>query len=341
LNKIEFIVDPLLSWYRDEGRPLPWRRDWQKHRNPYHVWVSEIMLQQTLLSVVVPFYETFVKHFPDLKTLAKSEEEDVKKVCAGLGYYRRFRHMHLTANRILRDSMWPETFEQWLDLPGIGHYTAAAVSSITLNLPKLAVDGNIERVFARLLDIRLPSGDRHLKKMVQSAGQKLILGTPAGDFNQALMEFGQRICRKFQSKCEICFLSSCCQSYAHQSQDLAPMTKKRRKPEFIELAIIVPQRENESALFKRDKNSPFLKESTGFYLEAQTELCNQRFPCNKTIGQFCHHIMHYNIQAKIFTMSEDFLLKTVSICRWQWYSNRSVFSQLTTSLDQKTWRYVV
>ncbi|MHC4163818.1 MAG: HhH-GPD family protein, partial [Planctomycetota bacterium] len=168
----------LLAWYRRRRRDLPWRRT----RDPYAIWVSEIMLQQTRVAAVVPYYERFLRRFPDVGTLARARIDTVLAFWSGLGYYRRARSLHAAA-RIVRREGWPCTAADWRRLPGVGPYTAAAVASIAFGEPVAAVDGNVTRVLSRLhaLDKRGP---------VTDLAQAWLIPCAAGDFNQAVMELG-------------------------------------------------------------------------------------------------------------------------------------------------------
>lgn len=197
-----FFYSKLLAWYRKQDRPLPWRVLWKIHRDPWHIWVSEIMLQQTLIKSVMPVYERFLKQFPSPLALAEAPQEDVRLAVRGLGYYRRFDFLHKACRQLqMEKKPLPASYEGWLELPGIGPYTAAAMASITLGLPHGVVDGNVERVFCRLLDIRtepnLPALKKRFKKIMDDICQ---IGS-AGDVNQAVMELGQLICTPSSPLC--------------------------------------------------------------------------------------------------------------------------------------------
>ena len=164
-----FLSAKLESWYRDNARLLPWRRLWAQQKNPWHVWVSEIMLQQTVIKAVLPIYERFLKQFPTHEALAAATTEEVRLAVRGLGYYRRFDALHRACQKLTATGEGlPRNHEKWLDLPGVGPYTAAAIASITADEPHGVVDGNVERVFCRLLDIRSEPNLPHLKKSFKS-----------------------------------------------------------------------------------------------------------------------------------------------------------------------------
>ncbi|HYX69772.1 MAG TPA: A/G-specific adenine glycosylase, partial [Terriglobales bacterium] len=176
----------LLAWYGRHRRALPWRAT----RDPYRVWVSEIMLQQTRVNAVLEHYRRFLRRFPDVRALARARQSSVLAAWSGLGYYRRARALHAAARRLVRDfdGGFPRTAEAMRTLPGIGRYTAAAVSSIAFGEPQAVVDGNVERVLERLVGRHLPAAQAW-----ELAAQLLDRAHP-GDFNQAMMELGATVC---------------------------------------------------------------------------------------------------------------------------------------------------
>jgi A/G-specific adenine glycosylase len=194
----------LLAWYDAQRRDLPWR----KKRDPYRIWVSEIMLQQTRVAAVLLHYQKFLARFPTLRTLAAAPESSVLAEWSGLGYYRRARHLHAAARLIVRErgGEFPQTSDQWRKLPGIGRYTAAAIASIAFNEPVAAVDGNVERVLERVLGA-IPRNEA----MWQAAGD-LLDPTRPGDFNQAMMELGATVCLPFQPRCTACPILEFCRT---------------------------------------------------------------------------------------------------------------------------------
>jgi A/G-specific adenine glycosylase len=191
----------LLGWFDRHKRDLPWRRD----RDPYRVWLSEIMLQQTRVAAVVGHYERFLRRFPNLGKLARAREASVLAAWSGLGYYRRARMLHAAAKRVVEDSgRFPSTAAQLRELPGVGRYTAAAIASIAFNEPVAVVDGNVERVLERLLGRRI-SGEP-----LWCVAQEMLSPDRPGDFNQAMMELGATVCLPRQPKCSSCPVSRMC-----------------------------------------------------------------------------------------------------------------------------------
>ena len=211
----------LLAWYDECARDLPWRED----RDPYRVWLSEVMLQQTRVAAVLEHYRLFLRKFPTVQKLAAAREASVLAAWSGLGYYRRARMLHATAKLVRKDykGKFPTTSEELRRLPGIGRYTAAAIASIAYDEPAALVDGNVERVLVRLAGKRLTG-----EQTWQAAG-KLLEPTRAGDFNQAMMELGATVCLPRQPRCLLCPLSEFCASRGElESTDTPPPQKKRK-----------------------------------------------------------------------------------------------------------------
>ena len=192
----------LLVWYDVHRRDLPWR----KNRDPYRVWLSEIMLQQTRVAAVIGKYAQFVHVFPTIEHLADASEPSVLAAWSGLGYYRRARALYAAARKIVQEraGKFPETAEEWRELPGIGRYTSAAIASIAFGERAAVVDGNVERVTERLLGRRLPTAE------VWELAERLLSPERPGDFNQAMMELGATVCVPGEPKCLACPVSSLC-----------------------------------------------------------------------------------------------------------------------------------
>lgn len=186
INKI------LISWYLENKRDLPWRRD----LDPYRVWLSEIILQQTQVAQGLPYYEKFVTRFPQVAQLADAKEEEVLKLWQGLGYYSRARNLHQTARRIVNDygGKFPDQFKDLLSLQGVGVYTASAIASMCFNRPKAVVDGNVYRVLSRLFGVNEPINQSSGIKLFQELANIQLDGDDPGTYNQAIMEFGALQC---------------------------------------------------------------------------------------------------------------------------------------------------
>ena len=194
---MENCVELILKWYSLNKRHFPWRDD----INPYHVWISEIMLQQTRIDTVIDYYLRFMKQLPTIRDLSEVEENDLLKLWEGLGYYSRARNLKKAASIIMKNyhGVFPNRYEDILALPGIGEYTAGAISSICFQLPEVAIDGNVMRVFCRVCNLDLNISDLKVKKKIGSEIKK-ILPIDSGNFNQGIMELGEMICIPRNSK---------------------------------------------------------------------------------------------------------------------------------------------
>ncbi len=222
------IAPALLAWYDRHARKLPWRVGPQQRArgvkpDPYRVWLSEIMLQQTTVTAVKPYFDAFLRRWPDVAALAGAPREVVMKAWAGLGYYARARNLHACATAVARDhgGRFPETAAGLKALPGIGDYTAAAVAAIAFDEPVAVVDGNIERVIARLLaiDTPLPAA----KKAIRTRQQALTPERRAGDYAQALMDLGAAICTPTKPACALCPLNATCVAHARGEEEAYPV----------------------------------------------------------------------------------------------------------------------
>jgi len=221
----------LLAWYRQNRRPMPWR----ERQDAYGIWVSEIMLQQTQVDTVIPYYRAFMARFPTVADLAGAEEEAVLEMWAGLGYYSRARNLQRAARIVAGEygGSFPEDIRLLRRLPGIGDYTAGAVASIAFGQPAAAVDGNVIRVFSRLFLIREDVARPETKKRLAEIGHRLVDPEAPGDFNQGLMELGAMVCTPKQPACESCPLCLLCRGAAAGEQQLLPQKAKKPAPATI------------------------------------------------------------------------------------------------------------
>jgi A/G-specific adenine glycosylase len=227
----------LLAWFVEFQRDLPWRRT----KDPYRIWLSEIMLQQTRVAAVIPYYERFLERFPDVVALAKAPEEEVLRLWAGLGYYSRARNLQKAARQIVaeHDSHFPGAPEQALALSGIGAYTAAAILSIAYGKKLAVLDGNVARVIARLGAIRgdLRNGARW--QSLQKTADSLLAPHAPGDWNQAMMELGATVCMPRSPQCLLCPVAEFCQAQKLGLTDAIPKKRVKRAAEAITLAALV------------------------------------------------------------------------------------------------------
>ncbi|MFZ7101245.1 MAG: A/G-specific adenine glycosylase [Peptococcaceae bacterium] len=228
----------LVEWYGRNARPLPWREDC----TPYHVWISEIMLQQTRVEVVKDYYKRFLKEVPTVEALAKISEERLLKLWEGLGYYSRARNLQKAAEMILTeyDGRFPDTYEQLLKLPGVGPYTAGAVASICFQEPVPAVDGNVLRIIARIAGISDPVDAPATKKGITDSLARIYPKEQRGDFTQSLMELGATVCLpRGMPKCRICPVAGFCTALQSNSVLLFPVKQGKRSRKIQKITVLV------------------------------------------------------------------------------------------------------
>jgi A/G-specific adenine glycosylase len=239
-NKTEF-QDALMSWYEKSHRRLPWRET----RDPYRIWVSEVMLQQTQVSTVIRYYQQFIKKFPDVRALAQADTEEVLKSWELLGYYARARNLHRAAKMVTEkyNGIIPDSYDCFRELPGVGEYIAAAVMSIAFGQPYPVLDGNVKRVMARLFMLNFPVNEVKNKKKIYAKLKVVFAENTPGKFNQAIMELGALICKPRRPDCPGCPVSKYCGAYLMGKPEKYPV--KVIKKALPEHAIAVGVIENE------------------------------------------------------------------------------------------------
>lgn len=225
VNNEDFFVKGLLAWAKTAERPLPWKYI----KNPYYIWLSEILLQQTRAEQGLPYYEKFVARFPTVKDLAMASEDEVLKHWEGLGYYARARNLHKAAKYIFNElnGEFPQTHEEILALSGVGEYTAAAIASFAFNLPYAVVDGNVYRVLSRFFGIKSAIDTTQGKKEFATLAQRLLDKENAGFYNQAIMDFGATHCMPKNPLCTTCPLQNQCRAYAENLVHILPIKEKK------------------------------------------------------------------------------------------------------------------
>ncbi len=244
------IVTPLLRWYHSHARILPWR----ENPNPYFVWISEIMLQQTRVEAVKPYFDRFISALPTVESLAEVPENELLKLWEGLGYYNRARNLQKSAQEIVinHDGKLPANYKKLLSLPGIGPYTAGAIASIAYQIPVPAVDGNVLRVITRLLASRDDILKEKTRKKIESYLAQVIPANEAGNFNQSLMELGATVCLpKGAAKCYSCPLKQICLSFAEDCISEIPVKTPKKTKRIESYTMLRLQYENKIALQKR------------------------------------------------------------------------------------------
>lgn len=248
--ELQAVVEPLVEWYRLNKRDLPWRH----HVNAYRVWVSEIMLQQTRVEAVKPFFHRFMEALPAIEDLADAREDQLLKLWEGLGYYNRVRNMQTAARQIMEeyDGEFPNQYEQILSLKGIGSYTAGAIASFAFGIPKPAVDGNVLRVVSRLLASREDIMKASVRKQMEKLLESVIPGDCPSDFNQGLIELGAIVCvPNGEPKCGQCPLMSLCQARIQGCQGELPIKKKAKDRRIEKKTVLLFQDGEKVAIHKR------------------------------------------------------------------------------------------
>lgn len=240
----------LLDWYDANRRVLPFRGT----RDPYAVWISEIMLQQTRTDTVSGYYTRFLNRFPNIAALAQADEQEVLKYWEGLGYYSRARNLHKAAQIMQREygGRFPTTYEGIRALPGVGDYTAAAVASIAYRLPYPAIDGNLTRVLARVHGVREDADRPSVKRLIHELGEREIDRERPGDWNQALMDLGATICVPGTPDCARCPLQAQCDAYAQGDADQLPIRAAARPPVPVDVGVGLVIAEGRVLTIKRD-----------------------------------------------------------------------------------------
>lgn len=244
------IVDPVVTWFRENKRDLPWRN----HVTAYRVWLSEIMLQQTRVEAVKPYFKRFLDELPTIKDLSEVEEDKLMKLWEGLGYYNRVKNMQKAAQNIMEEyhGEFPNTYEEILKLPGIGSYTAGAISAFAFGLPKPAVDGNVLRVITRILDWHEDISKQSVKTKTESMLEKVIPTDCPSDFGQGLIELGALICvPNKEPECEICPLKKYCRAFKKGCQNELPVKKKAKERRVEERTVLILKDENKIGIRKR------------------------------------------------------------------------------------------
>lgn len=255
------IALKLKDWYNLQARPLPWRES----RDPYKVWISEIMLQQTTTKVVAGYFERFTSKWPTVKKLAKAEIEDVYEMWQGLGYYSRARNVLKTAQIIAKDykGEFPETADELIKLPGIGSYTSRAISSICFNEEAGVVDGNVLRVHNRLIGEKIQWWNSKFHKETQSFSDELCSYQNPSMMNQALMDLGATVCTPKKVACLVCPLKKLCGSFKNQNQTVIPLPKPKKASEMwlyeVDLKDKIITKNNDLILTSESTGSPILK----------------------------------------------------------------------------------
>ncbi len=249
------VRSALLDWYDRHRRDLPWRRT----RDPYAIWVSEVMLQQTRVETVIPYYERFLARFPDASSLASAPEDAVLAAWSGLGYYRRARLLQAGAREVVAryGGRVPEDRAHRLALPGVGRYTAGAIGSIAFEFPEPIVDGNVARVLSRVRFVETPLGRADTERRLWDEAERIVYGERPGALNQALMELGATLCAPSKPRCGDCPIAQACEARRRGAVDRLPVPKARKAPRVVELSAAVALRRDREVWLVRGEGTLF------------------------------------------------------------------------------------
>ena len=279
----------ILQWYKDNKRILPWRES----NNPYYIWISEVMLQQTTVSTVIPYYKAFIKKFKTLKNLAQSPLEEVMPYWSGLGYYNRIKNLHLAAQIINQQKFFPRKYRELLKLPGFGPYTARAVSSLAFNEKVGALDTNIIRVLSRYNALKIHWWKTKEREKLQTLADGWMKNVNPATMNQALMELGALVCTSKEPQCSACPLNKTCLAYKTKTFHLIPIKKTKKKKEIWLWEPIVYTRQKKIAFIKNMNILPFLKTHLVFPGQSLQKKQTPR------TYHFIHFITHHTIYVRV------------------------------------------
>jgi len=330
-EQMETVREALKQWFATHKRDLPWRNT----HDPYLIWLSEVILQQTRIDQGLPYYQRFIARFPNVYQLAQAEEEEVLNLWQGLGYYNRARNLHHTAQVIANtyQGQFPADFEGLKKLKGIGDYTAAAISSMAFDQPHAVVDGNVYRVLARLFGITHPVNSTKGKKAFQARAEALLERENPGAFNEALMDFGAIQCKAASPKCGICPLQSYCYAFQHNRVETLPVkTKKiKRKTRYFHYVVlsnadgIVLKQRGADDIWQKLFDFP-LKEARQGESINQKELADWLGVPTDTLQyqkQYKHVLTHQDIIAHFYLVNKkslDFKAENFIFVPWEDFS---------------------
>jgi len=305
------LADRLLNWYAENARRLPWRGT----RDPYAIWISEIMLQQTRVDTVIPYYERWIASFPTIQALAAAPLQMVLVAWEGLGYYSRPRNLHRAAHLVVAEhgGMLPSDLKDLQRLPGIGRYTAAAIASIAFDQDEPALDGNIRRVLARVFEVREPARSPKGEKQLWKLAADYLPAGKAGAYNQAMMDLGAIVCTPKAPSCEICPLAAICAAFELGAQEELPIAQPKKKiPHHLVTAaviqrngyVLIAQRPSQGLLgsmweFPGGKLQPGEDLTSCLQREIQEELA-ANILVGEQLGVFRHAYTHFRITLHAF-----------------------------------------
>ncbi|MBI3681505.1 MAG: A/G-specific adenine glycosylase [Acidobacteria bacterium] len=271
----------LIGWYEKHQRDLPWRRT----GDPYRIWIAEIMLQQTRVAAVIPFYERFLERFPSVEKLARTPEEQVLAAWAGLGYYSRARNLHKAAKQIVERGGFPSTYDGIRSLAGVGDYTAAAIASIAFGLPYAVVDGNVIRVVSRL------DNEAATRARIEARAQELLDPKRPSLFNQAMMELGATVCLPRDPLCLLCPVQSSCEARRRGTQNELPVRSGRKATKRLKRLLLVVEKGGRLLMGQASRPKGFWELPEAGQLPAAV--------LGSVAGEFRHSITHHDYRISV------------------------------------------
>ncbi|MCK8479208.1 A/G-specific adenine glycosylase [Psychroserpens algicola] len=300
----------LTHWYSVNKRSLPWRNT----KNPYYIWLSEIIMQQTQIKQGLPYYEAFVTNYPTVFDLAQANEQDVLKLWQGLGYYSRARNLHASAKYIANElnGHFPTTYSDLLKLKGVGDYTASAIASICFNAPTAVVDGNVYRVLSRYFGIDTPINSTKGIKAFKTLATTLLDTKNPGDYNQAVMEFGATQCKPKNPDCTVCPLKNSCEALQQHRVDQLPVKLKKTKVTNKHFNFLVFISEDQRTLFEKRSEKGIWQNLYQFPLiESEDAILSEDFKTHPLVSRFFDTIDFsyslYNTETIIHKLSHQHL----------------------------------
>lgn len=325
-NTLHAIYNVLIPWYIQFSRNLPWR----ENPTPYHVWLSEIVFQQTRIKQGLPYYEKILNQFPDIESLANASEDDLLRIWQGLGYYSRALNLHKAANKIVNEfnGQFPDEYDKILSLPGVGPYTAAAIASIAFNKPIPVFDGNVRRIIGRIFCIKSPNTQKVLNQL-----DKVIRNYSPSQFNQSMMELGALVCKPKLPDCAHCPVKKYCCAYkkSRVAEFPAPKHKKaKKKLHLIYFQIFRNDKPGEFAILKRDRSSIWkgLYEFPSITAPVSESVLNafmMAFPSLQILSEpifirNCkHELTHKTIVANFYSIQCNGVFPE----NWEWHDKKS------------------
>lgn len=335
MQAVENFAPRVLAWFDEHGRKsLPW----QESKTPYRVWISEIMLQQTQVTTVIPYYQKFMTSFPTVETLADAEQDDVLAHWSGLGYYARARNMHKAAKMLVDefDSEFPQTVEGVCELPGIGRSTAAAILSISRGVQAAILDGNVKRVLARFHAIPTWPGDKKTENAMWDLAEHYMPNTRCGDYTQAMMDLGATLCTRSKPQCLLCPLERDCQGRLSQDPTQFPIRKPKKavKPEKSVQLLVLNNPQGQLLLEKRPSTGiwgglwslPELASEESIVLHVEQRFATQVHTV-MPLSPFRHTFSHYHLDIAPSQIQLSAMTLVMEENKYQWFSLQDALAQ--------------